>query len=108
MTGAMIWGHVIAGQSRPGEGGLFQEYDPATGAKGYQIARGNSADVADAVASAKAAQRDWADLRPIRRGRVLTAIAEGLRADLAHFARVDQAETGRRLATCLGEVELAA
>ena len=108
MTDAMIWGHVIGGQSRPGEGGLLQEYDPATGAKGYQIARGNSADVADAVASAKAAQRDWADLRPIRRGRVLTAIAEGLRADPARFARIDQAETGRRLATCLGEVELAA
>ncbi|MBC7738147.1 MAG: aldehyde dehydrogenase family protein [Candidatus Saccharibacteria bacterium] len=72
------------------------------------MARGTAAEVAGAGASAKAAQRDWADLRPIRRGRVLTTIAEGLRADPARFARIDQAETGRRLATCLGEVEPAA
>ncbi len=83
----------------------MQEYDPATGAKGYQITRGNAAD---AAASAKAAQRDWADLRPIRRGRVLTAIAQGLRVNPARFACIDQAETGRRLAACLDEVELAA
>ena len=64
--------------------------------------------MAAAVASAKAAQRGCSDLRPIRRGWVLTAIAEGLRADPACFARIDQAKTGRRLATCLSEVELAA
>ena len=109
MTGvAEPWGHVIDGESRPGEGGFLQEYDPATGAKGYRIARGATGDVAAAVASAKAAQRAWADLRPIRRGRVLTAIAEGLRADPTHFARIDHGETGRSMATCLGEVELAA
>ena len=108
MTDAMIWGHAIGGKSRAGEGGLLQEYDPATGTKGYQIARGGALDVAEAVASAKAVQRAWADLRPIRRGRVLTAIAQGLRADPARFARIDRAETGRRLATCLSEVELAA
>ena len=46
MRDATIWGHVIGGQSRLGEGGLLQEYDPATGAKGFQIARGKAADVA--------------------------------------------------------------
>lgn len=107
MTGS-IWGQVIDGKTWPGEGGLLQEYDPSTGAKGFQVARGGAADVAAAVASAKAAQRGWADLRPIRRGRILTAIAEGLRADTERFARIDQAETGRHLATCRGEVELAA
>ncbi len=103
-----IWGHVIDGKSCPGEAGVLQEYDPATGAKGYLIARGSAGDVALAVASAKAAQRDWADLRPIRRGRILSVIAEGLRADPASFALIDHGETGRRMATCLGEVELAA
>lgn len=108
MTNTNLWGHAINGQSRPGEAGILQEFDPSTGASSYQIARGGPADIAAAVASAKAAQRDWADLRPIVRGRVLTAIAQGLRADPARFAIIDKAETGRQLATSLNEVELAA
>lgn len=108
MTTLSTWGHVIDGQIIAGDRGHLQEYDPATGAEGYRIARGGEPDVARAVASAKAAQRAWADLRPIRRGRVLTAIAQGLRADPARLARIDQAETGRHLTTCLAEVELAA
>lgn len=103
-----IWGHAIDGERRASTNGSLQEYDPATGQAGYLIARGGAQDIAAAVASAKAAQPAWADLRPIRRGRVLTAIAQGLRADPAYFAKIDQAETGRRLALCLSEVELAA
>jgi len=103
-----IWENVINGERRRGASGVLQEYDPSTGQAGYLIARSGPQDIAEAVASAKAAQPAWADLRPIRRGRVLTAIGQGLRADPEYFAKIDQGETGRRLALCLGEVELAA
>lgn len=103
-----LWGHVIDGQMLDAGMDPLQGYDPATGAEGYRYARGGAPEVAAAVAAAKAAQPAWADLRPIRRGRVLGAIAQGLRADPARFARIDQAETGRHLTTCLAEVELAA
>ena len=102
------WGHVIDGQAEAIGPESLREADPATGADGFRITRGTAADVGRAVAAARAAQGAWADLRPIRRGRLLTAIALGLRSDAEEFARLDQQETGRRTAACLAEVELSA
>lgn len=103
-----LWGHVIDGDLVWGEGEPIQEWDPSRGAPSFLIARGDDATIDRAVASATTAQREWADRRPIERGRVLMAIAAGIRASAALLARTDQRETGRSITQCLGEVEATA
>ncbi|MES2034501.1 MAG: succinylglutamate-semialdehyde dehydrogenase [Pseudomonadota bacterium] len=64
----MSRGLFIAGQWRPGTGQTLTSIDPATGASVWEGPSASPADVADAVAAARAAFHDWAD-RP-RKDRV--------------------------------------
>lgn len=103
------WAHFIAGAYVPAaDGGLLDEFDPRSGKPSFRIARGGAEDVARAVDAAWRAQAAWADLRPMERGRVLYALAQGLRENKALLAEIDQHETGRPVGACLFEVELAA
>lgn len=101
-------GHVINGAAEaPGSAGLT-EYNPSTGQPSIEITAGTPVDVDRAVAAGVLTQREWGSVRPIVRGRILSRIANGLRARAPEFAKIDQSETGRRLAQCLVEVETAA
>ena len=105
----MEWNHYIAGAFAPPNGEQrLEEFDPRTGEPSYRIARGDAYDVDAAVRSAKTAQSAWAKRRPVERGRVLNAIANGLRQSRQELAELDQFETGRPAGACLYEVELAA
>lgn len=109
IQGQEIWQHYIQGAwVTPDSGTYLEEYDPRTGAASFQIARGNAHDVARAVAAADAARHAWAARRPIERGRILTRIAHEVREQREYLARIDQFETGKPFAVCLGEVEVCA
>ena len=78
------WAHFIDGAYAPAaDGRVLEEFDPRTGQPAYRIARGGAQDVDRAVQAAWRAQAAWADLRPMERGRVLYALAQGLRENKA-------------------------
>ena len=104
-----VWSHYINGKSVPPSGGQYtDEFDPRTGEKSFEVARGNAADVEAAVACAAQAWPAWRDRRPILRGRILSAIAQKIREHAGELADIDQRETGRPRPNALGDIEGAA
>ncbi len=97
--------HYIAGQMTSGESGRHQSvYNPATGQVTGQVALASRADVATAVAAAKAAFPAWADTPPIRRARVLFKFLELLNANKDELARAITLEHGKVFTDAQGEV----
>lgn len=109
MSEFATWGHYIHGAyTQPDPACTLQEQDPRDGAPTWRIARGTAQDVAAAVQSADAAQPDWAAVKPLERGRILTRLATRLREERERFAALEQRETGKPLPQALGDIELAA
>ncbi len=103
------WDHYIGGASAaPDSGCYIDDLDPRTGAKISEVAAGNAADVAKAVASAKAALPAWRDQKPIERGRVLNAIATLIRDKAAELAELERSETGKPGYMAQIEIDIAA
>jgi aldehyde dehydrogenase (NAD+) len=73
-----------------------------------EIAAGSAADVGAAVASASGAFSQWRALKPGARGRLMTAIADGIRAERELLADLEGAEAGKPHAQALREVDAAA
>ncbi|MCE8032808.1 CoA-acylating methylmalonate-semialdehyde dehydrogenase [Billgrantia tianxiuensis] len=104
MTQNMI-AHYINGQMTTGESSRQQEvFNPATGQVSGQVALASRADVATAVAAAKAAFPAWADTPPIRRARVLFKFLELLNAHKDELARAITLEHGKVFTDAQGEV----
>jgi aldehyde dehydrogenase (NAD+) len=103
------YGHWIGGEERaPGSGEHIASTSPWTGSTVAEIAAGNRADVAAAVASASAAFAAWRALKPGARGRLMADIADGIRAERALLADLEGAEAGKPAAQSLREVDAAA
>lgn len=101
-----ILNHFIDGREYlPVTGTYIDAYNPRTGQVISQVARGNEADVADAVASATDAFGEWRDMRPIARGRVLTQVALAIRGQARELAAIESLETGKSLVQALAEIE---
>ncbi len=98
-------GHFIAGQPVTASGDRRQPvYDPATGRVARHVQLGSEADVARAVAAAKAAQPAWGDTPPLRRARVMQAFLRLLERDRDVLAAMITAEHGKVFADAQGEV----
>jgi len=98
-------GHWIAGQRTPGSGTRKQAvYNPATGAVARQVHLASEADVAAAVAAAKAAQPAWAEVPPIRRARVLNNFLALMNQHRDTLAAMLTAEHGKVFSDAQGEV----
>jgi len=98
-------GHHIAGAVTPGTSSRRQAvYNPATGAVARQVVLGSEADVAAAVAAAKAAFPTWADAAPIRRARVLQKFLELLNQHRDTLAAMITGEHGKVFSDAQGEV----
>lgn len=81
---------------------------PATG---EIIARLHSATpniVEQAVGTARAAQYQWAKLKPVERGRILRRAADILRERHAQLGRLETLDTGRAIQETLGDPAVAA
>jgi malonate-semialdehyde dehydrogenase (acetylating) / methylmalonate-semialdehyde dehydrogenase len=98
-------GHWIAGARTAGSGTRKQPvWNPATGTVARQVLLAAEADVAAAVAAAKAAQPAWAEMPPIRRARVLNAFLALLNQHRDTLAAMITAEHGKVFTDAQGEV----
>jgi malonate-semialdehyde dehydrogenase (acetylating) / methylmalonate-semialdehyde dehydrogenase len=101
-------GHYINGAQIVGSSTRFGDvYNPATGALTRKVALANEAEVARAVAAAKAAFPAWADTPPIRRARVIFKFLELMNANKDVLAAAITAEHGKVFTDAQGEVSRA-
>ena len=84
-----------AAMPRAASENYFVSINPATGAVLAQIRIDGATEVNAAVATAKAAQRDWAAFTGTERGRVLRRAADLLRARNAELAELETRDTGK-------------
>ncbi len=97
--------HWIAGARSAGSGGRAQPvYNPSTGAVARRVLLADAADVAAAVAAARAAQPAWGELPPIRRARVLNNFLALLNRHRDTLAAMLTAEHGKVFTDAVGEV----
>jgi malonate-semialdehyde dehydrogenase (acetylating)/methylmalonate-semialdehyde dehydrogenase len=98
--------HWIDGEIRPGTSGRSSAvFDPATGRQTGDLDLASSAEVDTAVASAKAAARDWGRSSLSRRSAVLFAFRALLAEHIDEIAGAITAEQGKTLPDARGEVQ---
>ena len=89
------YGHLIDGEFQPPTSGEYiDSINPNDGSIAGKIAKGNAQDVATAIASAKAAAKEWANMRPIERGRILTDVGRKLRDNIGLLSKLESDEMG--------------
>ena len=94
----MTSGHQhVDGRRVRGTGGTAPVVDPATGRTLVEVDLAGPADVAAAVAAARAAAPGWAATTPGERGAVLTRLAAGLEEQAEELATTETAQTGKPL-----------
>src|SRR6476620_6808178 len=102
---ALLWigGAPVAAST----GETFPVRDPATEEVIGEAPRGVAEDIDRAVDAARAAarSREWRDLDPYRRGRILLAWARRIDAEREPIARLLSRENGKPLAEAIDEVE---
>ncbi|TNF18346.1 MAG: aldehyde dehydrogenase family protein [Rhodobacteraceae bacterium] len=79
--------------------------NPATGEVWAEVPECGPEEARRAIDAAEAARRDWAALPPVRRADYIYRIADALRAERAHFARLLVMEQGKPLAEAGAEVD---
>ena len=104
ITEAYIDGEVRSLGARP----RYETLNPSTGEPIISTPIASADDVRLAVASGWAAHPAWAATRPSDRGRILTAIAQSIRAQAVELARIESLDTGKPLTMAMGDVEVTA
>lgn len=79
---------------RPASGEYFDAINPATGKIEAKIAKGNAEDVDAAVKNAAQAQREWADMNPHARGKILRKVAEAIETNAALLSGLETRDMG--------------
>lgn len=96
-----VGGEWVAAQN----GATFETYNPATEALLAQAANSSAADVDAAVQAAKAAYNEWRLLPAPRRGEILFAMAELLKARKEALAKTMTQEMGKVLSEARGDIQ---
>ncbi len=100
--------NIVGGQAVEAVGGArFEKYRPADGSLLCNVARSAEADVAAAVASARAAQHSWAARTSVERGELVRELALALRGRREEAAAIVAEETGKAMELALGETDAA-
>jgi malonate-semialdehyde dehydrogenase (acetylating) / methylmalonate-semialdehyde dehydrogenase len=98
-------GHYIGGRPERASGTRSQPvFNPALGTAARTLLLGEVADVATAVAHAKAAFPAWSNTPPIRRARVMLRFLELMNAHRDELAAIITAEHGKVFSDAQGEV----
>jgi len=97
-------GHFIDGKRVAGSGDRGKIYNPATGEVVATVALAGEADLASAVASAKAAQPKWAATNPQRRARVFMRYVQLLHDNMNELAEVLSQEHGKTVEDSKGDI----
>lgn len=84
----------------PASGEYFDTDNPYTGEAWAQIAKGNTEDVARAVAAAKTAFETgpWAEMRPTARGKLLVKLAEIIEREAERLGELEVRDNGKLIA----------
>jgi malonate-semialdehyde dehydrogenase (acetylating)/methylmalonate-semialdehyde dehydrogenase len=99
-------GHWIAGQATSGTGGRSAPvFNPATGEQSDTVALASAAEVAAAVAAARAAFPAWAATPPLGRARVLNRFLRLVEERTDQLAAVITEQHGKVLSDARGEVQ---
>src|SRR5215472_1195940 len=100
------YGHFIGGKEVKGTSGRAGDvFEPMTGELRARVAFAAPAEVAVAVANAKAAQPRWAATNPQRRARVLMKFLELANRDYDKLADCLAREHGKTIADAKGDVQ---
>lgn len=86
-------------------GATVGKANPCTGQELCRLARSGAADVAAAVAAARAAQPAWGELPGVQRGDRLYALVDRMVAARAEIAAIVATETGKAQKAALGETD---
>ena len=87
----------IAGQDRPGAGGVFQTTSPVDKTAICDVARGTETDVDAAAQAAAAAFPAWRDTPALERKKILIRVAEAIEARAEEIALCECWDTGQTL-----------
>ncbi|HEY0219624.1 MAG TPA: aldehyde dehydrogenase [Afipia sp.] len=91
-----VYDHYIGGQSRkPSSSEYFSSQNPYTGETWASIARGNAADVNEAVSAAGSAFAKWSKLKPSERGRILMRFADVILENSERLAEIEVRDNGK-------------
>ena len=102
----IAYGHFIGGKAVPAADGRWGEvFQPMTGEVRAKVAFAGKAEVAAAVADAKAAQPAWAATNPQRRARVLMRFLELANRDYDRLADCLAREHGKTIADAKGDIQ---
>lgn len=100
---------LIGGDRRPAASGKQSELvDPATGEVWAAIAAGDASDIDDAVQAADRARTNWRKVNSRDRTRLLTRLADLIRANLEPLAQLESRNVGKPIRDARDEVNLAA
>ena len=101
--------NLIGGAWVPSPGGYYPIHNPARPAECLgEFANSSAGDVANAIESAAAAGREWADTPGPQRGAILFRFAQLLDESKQELGRIVTLEQGKALAEAIGEVGRAA
>jgi malonate-semialdehyde dehydrogenase (acetylating)/methylmalonate-semialdehyde dehydrogenase len=99
-------GHFIGGKHVDGQSGRWGDvYAPHTGEVQAKVALASTAEVAEAIANAKAAQPQWAATNPQRRARVLFKFLELAQKEMRSLAELLSSEHGKIVADSAGDIQ---
>ena len=88
---------IGAERSPAADGRTFATLGPATGREIASVPQAGAADVAKAVAAARAAfdSGPWASLAPSERGRLMNALADAIEASQEEIAQIESLDNGK-------------
>ena len=92
----------------PKSGREADTINPGTGESLGKVADAGAADVDAAVAAAKAAFKEWRNVPPLERAKMLRRIAEVLRKHAQELAMIDAADCGNPVAEMVSDAMIAA
>lgn len=88
-----------------GSGERFEKRSPHNGERLSYVTRSQVADVAKAIAAAKAVQASWAEMPTVQRGHLLHQLCNHLEAHVDAIANVVAMETGKSPKDARGEAQ---
>jgi betaine-aldehyde dehydrogenase len=92
----------------PKSGREADTINPGTSESLGKVADAGAADVDAAVAAAKAASKEWRNVLPLERARMLRRIADVLRTHAQELAMIDAADCGNPVAEMVSDAMIAA
>jgi malonate-semialdehyde dehydrogenase (acetylating)/methylmalonate-semialdehyde dehydrogenase len=98
--------HFIGGKRVFGASGQFADvFDPNTGGVQARVPLASRAEVAAAIADAKAAQPGWAATNPQRRARVLMKFLDLINREMEPLAKLLSSEHGKTVPDSKGDIQ---